>query len=391
MKRLIYADTNSYGVFHRGFNGSSLAMFAAIYEEIVYVATPSSANIIRHDMGGVFPDNISYRKIWINAPNSKFGKILHHFLQSLNSIAIVLFANKNDVVYFNYCPLLALLFINFIAKVTRKKVIITWHNELSTLLDDNPFKYNLLSTFILKKIQFNRYKWAQSILFCFPGKHIKENAIKLILGDSCKQKIISFEHTWLFSKTISINVGKEKQQKNIAKNIHIGFVGTAREERWLNDIINFRKKISAKITITVIGRVFCKPDVLVNNNIQFIPGSEKDFISDNMMKKRLHEMSFIVFLYPQNSYKLTASGSIFDAIDAEKYILGLHNDCFDSLFDSRVHVGKLFNSIEDIILFVNNTDITIIPSLDYHYIKHRLSPSYEANTFKDELNKIDFI
>ena len=153
MKTLKYIDINSTGLFHSGFNASSLLMMSEIYDKVDYYADESSALSTKKLLKGNFPNNITYIPIKVIKKNNKFGNIFHHLNQIYNSLKIIIKSNKSQIIYFNYAPVLAIPFINLICKITKKKVIITFHNELSTLQENSTFRYNRITTKILKNLK----------------------------------------------------------------------------------------------------------------------------------------------------------------------------------------------------------------------------------------------
>jgi len=98
-------------------------------------------------------------------------------------------------------------------------------------------------------------------------------------------------------------------------------------------------------------------------------------------------MDILIFLYPEDKYKLTASGAIFDSIDREKIILSLHNDYFDDLF-SRVFIGYQFDSIELMVEYIKGLSKEKLPIIDYKNVKNKLSPESEAKEFSRIINNI---
>lgn len=383
MKTLKYIDINSTGLFHSGFNASSLLMMSEIYDKVDYYADESSALSTKKLLKGNFPNNITYIPIKVIKKNNKFGNIFHHLNQIYNSLKIIIKSNKSQIIYFNYAPVLAIPFINLICKITKKKVIITFHNELSTLQENSTFRYNRITTKILKNLKEGQKKWAENLYYCVLGEHIKKNTQKTLFSEQLQDKILSFEHSWIFTKKNKI--------KKTEKDKKIGIIGSVREERWLDDIFSFRKKIQSDIDITLIGRIFCNKDILIQNGLKFIPGADEHFVSKELMSNTIQEMDFIVFLYPTNSYKFVCSGALFDAIEEEKYIIALHNDCFDSLLKNADGNCKLFNTVEEMINYVNTIKIEELELKDFSIIKNTLSPENQAIEFKKELEKIKFI
>lgn len=70
--------------------------------------------------------------------------------------------------------------------------------------------------------------------------------------------------------------------------------------------------------------------------------------------KLVTEMDALLFLYEKDSYKLTASGAILEAIWNEKPIVALHNHYFDYIFDKFGSIGCLCDSIDEIVNVINN-------------------------------------
>lgn len=379
MKRLVYVDTNSTGVFHKGFNSSSLLMFSLIYKKVEYYASESSAKNVLLDLNGEWPKNVVYHKIKINNPEDKKGKIIHHLLQIYYTFYLIIFSNNKQTLYFNYNPILILRQVNWLVKILKRKTIITLHSELEFLFNQNFHNLNKFSISSLKSLQKENYLWANSLYFCCLGEHIKKNS-KNILSKNTWEKLLYFQHTWIFDNV------DEKNKEKIDNKINIGFVGTIREEKWLESIIYLKNKLgNDRFNFNAIGRIFCSPQILQNAKINFIEGANQHFVSDHLIKKELNKQDYIVFLYPKDSFKVTFSGSIFDAINSERCILALHNDCFDSLF-KKAKFGKLFNNIDQIIDFLHNNNNNM--NLDFKIIKKNLLPETEVKNFQICLNKI---
>lgn len=385
MKTIKYIDINSTGVFHLGFNASSLLMMSEIYDEVIYYASSSSAKLVKNELGGEWPKNVIYHKIIVVDPKNKVNKLLKLFFQIWYTIIFIIISNKKNTIYFNYNPILSLPLINFLVKIFKNKVIINVHSEIDFLKNNVFYDLNRMSVKILQLLKSNHYEWAKTLYFCCLGEHIKKNA-EIFLSNNFNEKLIFFEHTWIFKNNIICK--KNVDHKNI---FNIGFVGTISENKWLDSLIYLREKLPlSKYNITAIGRILCNSKLLLDNNVNFVKSADYKFISSELMKEEIAKQDYIVFLYPTDSFKLIASGSIFDAIDAEKYILALHNDCFDSLYN-RAIFGELFYNIDDIVDYLQNYHRTQVNNLiDYQTVKYKLSPKFEAKKFKSILQKIKF-
>ena len=118
----------------------------------------------------------------------------------------------------------------------------------------------------------------------------------------------------------------------------------------------------AKKAIKLLGgkveNIDTSPHTLINwiGKDETIPRTDFD--------KYINELNFILFLYPTNSYKLTASGAITDAIRLHIPILSLKNDFFCDLIGNN-SIGYLKDTIEELANTIR-TIITTKESIDYN-------------------------
>lgn len=271
-------------------------------------------------------------------------------------------------------------FINWYCKKSKKKVIIMWHGELEFLYNNQ--RLNFISDKTLHWIQNKSVKVADSLFFCVAGKSIIKN-LHLVVAKQFISHFISFEHTF-----ISQNKNPAKIS-NGSKNIKIGTVGTINEYKGLSNILKIASKLKPydNIHLYTLGRVFCDPQILKENNIYYIKDADKKFIPKEILNESIDKMDVLIFLYPTNKYKLTASGAIFDSIDREKLILSLHNDYFDELF-KKAFIGYQFDSIESMADFIINLKEEDLPKVDYKKVKYQFSPESEALIFSKTLKQI---
>ena len=97
-------------------------------------------------------------------------------------------------------------------------------------------------------------------------------------------------------------------------------------------------------------------------------------------------MDCLIYIYPEDKYKLTASGALFDAIDREKIVLSLHNDYFDEIF-RKANLGKQFSSINELCDFLRKADLSVFNTINFEQNKYLLSYEYASKDLKDVLEK----
>lgn len=378
--KLLYIDSFGIGSFHETFNSSSLKMMSEIFNNVKHYSTKSSFEAVSNLLHDV-PQNVNHHNILVLKPKWKIGRFLQLLSSFILNIYFVVFKlKKKDIAFFNYNSLWAMPFINWYCKKSKKKVIIMWHGELEFLYNNQ--RLNFISDKTLHWIQNKSVKVADSLFFCVAGKSIIKN-LHLVVAKQFISHFISFEHTF-----ISQNKNPAKIS-NGSKNIKIGTVGTINEYKGLSNILKIASNLKPydNIHLYTLGRVFCDSQILKENNIYYIKDADKKFIPKEILNESIDKMDILIFLYPTNKYKLTASGAIFDSIDREKIILSLHNDYFDELF-KKAFIGYQFDSIESMVDFIINLKEEDLPKVDYKKVKYQFSPESEALIFSKTLKQI---
>ena len=376
MKRIIYVDNFSTGIFQEVFNTSSLKMMSTIFEEVVYY-TSNSVKKNTYSFYNEKPVNITHRFIPILNFNNSFGNFIRHLLPIFTSIYVILKSKKSDIIYFNYNVLWAMPVINFLSRVLNKKIILMCHGEMEYLV--NGVNINFLSTYLLRKFKSNSFEPANNLYFCVIGVHIKKNLVKL-LPNKVSRKLVYFNHSHIFKEA-------PKKDDLVSTTINVGVVGTVRENKWLSSIMELGNNIKSipHISFSAVGRVYCKEAQLVEAGINIVKDSNTRFLSRAEMNHAISKLDYVLFLYPVGSYKYTASGALFDAIDNEKQILALKNDYFNDVFNYCPELGSLFNNIQELTEFIKELNDSNKKRIDYENIKNKLSPQSAAKLFKSQL------
>lgn len=379
MNKIIYVDNFSTKNFQEIFNVSSLKMMSDVFDEVVYY-TSKSNKVATYGLFNEVPKNIKYRFIPIIGFSNALGNVIRHIFPIITSLYVILRTKKKDVIYFNYNVLWAMPFINFLSKTLNKKVVLMCHGEMEYLT--NGVKINVISDYFLKRFLSKSFKLSRSLYFCVLGEHIKKN-LKILLPQHVSDKFLFFNHSHVF-KTIA------QKNKIISSEVNIGLVGTVRSNKWLSSIIELGQKIkdSPHINFTAIGRVYCDVQTLHDVGINIVNESDSRFLSRNEMDNAISKLDYVVFLYPKESYKFTASGALFDAIDQEKQILALKNDYFNSIFKHCPQIGKLFNNIEELSNYIKSLNTNQSSSLDFEYVKLKLGTIKAGEMFKKQLDII---
>jgi hypothetical protein len=293
-------------------------------------------------------------------------------------------AKKADVIFFNSNPPWAFPYINKLARFIKNKIIVVFHGELEFLID-NKKRLNRFSQKSIYLLTKQTFKISSNLYISCLGEGIKKRLLSFI-SDNVKKQIIHFEHTAIFKNPVQNRIIDNER-------IKIGITGTINPSKsdW-KELLNFASLLQniPNVELYVIGRIYCDPFLLSNAGVKYIQGAESNSLSRLQIDNKISEMDYIAYLYPRDSHQLTASGAVFDAINAERYILALKNHYFVDLFNSRICAGSLFENINEMVNFIEQNKKNM-PAISYSQIKHRLSPQFESIQFQLLLKELKII
>lgn len=162
------------------------------------------------------------------------------------------------------------------------------------------------------------------------------NSIKLNLSSYIKlNNTEAIEHPYLYDK-----VYKKKQYS--PNRIKIGFVGLPTEEKgffWLYKQLSSGNR-KENIEFYLIGDM----RTVEHSKDQFLLCFNKNsIINDIDIKNELSKVDYVIFPFPDENYKLRASGTVFDAINARKPILTTNNSFITEVISSEKTMGIVFD------------------------------------------------
>ena len=111
------------------------------------------------------------------------------------------------------------------------------------------------------------------------------------------------------------------------------------------------------------------------------------------MRTRIDQLDFILFFYNSETYRLTASGTIFDAISRKKPIIALRNDYFEYIFNKFGSIGYLVDSIEEMATLIQHihSNKEIQQEFDFDEIQNMMSTENITRDFTYKLREIGII
>lgn len=187
------------------------------------------------------------------------------------------------------------------------------------------------------------------------------NLTYLILGPSIKESLIQ-KMPHLKKYLISIDLPclfKNQEIKKYKKNdiLKFGFLGVGKKSKGIDIFIKLAhdvQKQNEKPKFIVIGHII---EGSYEKSYVCIP-SPKLPLKQEKYNEYIQEIDYAIFLYKKDSYKLTASGALFDAFSHLKPVIVLRNPFFEYYFDKMGDIGYLCDDYEElrdlIINIINN-------------------------------------
>ena len=345
MKQVIYINSYANKKHHELFNTAVLIALNNFNIKL-YSGKRSKNNMIFLSKENGFKlnfNNIKSTNLFILEGNSRWTNFFKYILGTLYNIYILLSSNKNDILIYNFNNSLSLYFLNKLNSLLKRKILIFCHGEMELLINNEGgglaklLKWNLRNFFLRKR---NIY-----ISFWVLGDCVIEN-LKNIIGENIKY-FYSIDHPYFFNKNIDENINNKNNVVSFAT------IGELNIFKGLYSYINLLEKVNMKDkSFSIIGNTSDHVEELKKKNI--ILRGKDNYLDRKDFENLISKIDYALYFYSSNKYKLTASGAIFDAINARKPIIALENDYFRYLFKKYGTIGYLCKNIDEMAEVINN-------------------------------------
>lgn len=389
-KRAIYIDTNSHGTMHDQFNAAMLLVCAKSFEEIYYYGGKSSMLNTIKLIDSSFRISIKQRKIAVVGGSGRFSLLLRTIVSNIQNIRFLIFSKQNQILIYNFNNFLSIRPLNFLNKIVSREIIICCHSELSFLANDcihNNYIYNL-RTRNLRDIFLNPNTIiSDKLYFTVLGDSIKDNLSQIIQPNKLNH-IISIDHPYFFSH-IKI--------KNKSSKLKLGVIGTMAQEKGADILVEIAQKLKLKdrsdVSISIIGRILCKTEQFSQNGIILPSNLGKESIPRDEFDSLISGLDYILYLYPNSSYKFSASGSLLDSLNIESPVISFKNNYFQYIFNKFGDFGYLVDNVPEMISLIEElADPSHTPKIfEFEKIKSQFSPDAIKEVFISNLISIGFL
>ena len=329
-KAIIY-EPWAHNMAHYEFLKAFIKTILCIYDDVSFIG---EKNLVGHLRDEPVLQKCQFKVFKITTYNTIRGKLLSIPNEVRNLLQIKKIAKGADI-YFSFGTPHSMLIAERILK--KNRVFYVQHMALQAIHEN--LGITKLNHYVLPAIK----KLPKNHKMIVLGNSIKENLLKdvPVLSDD---KIIAIEHPFLFQvKTISTD--KIMKEKIRIGTVGLGTVGKGYDR--LNEIGQFinDKKLSDKMQLLHIGNLL---GVTVDSECVSLPFNSSNMIPADDFNAEIAKLDWILFLYPVDSYKLVASGAVFDAFKFGKPILAIKNDYFMHLAGLGDVFGFLVDDIEQL-------------------------------------------
>lgn len=370
-------DSFSHHHFHEMFNASLLRICSYLSSDIRYYAERNSIICIKNILINENINDVKFNNIPVFGYNIKHLTIIRYLLSAFLNVLYLIKTPKNMLLVFNYNNAFSLRVINNLNNFFRKNILIFCHGELECLAPDysehSSFFEHLLEktikTFFIREQSINR-----NMYFMVLGDKIRLN-LASILPKKIMGHIYSLDHSCIFSNHA------DKDDINKDKIIKLGVRGGVMVGWGLNELNFLKSMFSTEIDKGIIE--FC-----------IIGGYGNKMLTRKEVNENTHDADYVLFLNNAKNYtyKFTASGGVFDAINFEKPIIALRNDYFEYIFTKFGCFGYLMDTVEEMKAIIQNIiNERVVKEYPFAAIKQALSPKTVSVSLENILREIKFI
>lgn len=389
MKRIKIVDYYAVNTFHEVVNFSLIKICSCLFEKVQYVSGKTAVQNIQHltHQREETLENVSYKVMPNYNADSPAGARIRDLWGSMTTLMYYIFLPYDTLLLFNYTNKISLPIILILNILLRKKIIFLFHGELEFLVSN--VSYLKTAGWYKKSMQLSfSYLFSKSPVYALVlGDSIKKNL--LTIYPNLYDRILSICHPYFVDK---IQYTPSKHDDGI---IRIGTVGTMKKSKGLKEYIMLASSLkdllnNKHVELYSIGRVYAD-GIQLSDDIIWI--GAKEGLPREIFEEQVQKLDYILYLYPTDSYKFTASGAILDAVKLHKPIIALKNDYFDFLMGEYPigYVEDSLNHLEKVIrqLSCNGSEKDFTYALKT--LENKITIESNANLLKKQLEKIHWL
>ena len=369
--KAVIIDMYSHGSYHEVINQAYLMMISDIYEEVTYIADKSSCENLKSllDKCGVRKNNIIFKEKHVKKYKIKNRGIAYLVKLLTTSYLNYKYYNKapNDSdVFYNNNLFFAILLISIFSKKD-KNIFDLCHNEMELI--DKSSVSSVASSILSKYLRFVFCKVKLNKIFHFillsPDM---VDYFRTFISKHNYERIFWIDHSYIRPEN------KIDVKYRITDNrIKIGIPGAITSSRGLSTLKYLLANLKNQ-NICIYALSTCSEVIEADNFVVLNKG--RGLLPFEQYNAYVQSMDVMLLLYDTDSYKLTASGAILEAIWNEKPIIALKNAYFSYLFKQFGQMGVLCDNADSLCQALSMLDNASKYISRIQFAKQALMPNY---------------
>lgn len=380
-KKAVVIDAYSRGSYHEVINQAYLMMISDLYEEVIYIADKSSCDNMKNlldkcnvDYSNVIFEEKHFRDFKLKSPGLNYlAKLLK--VSCLNYWYYIK-ASKDSDIFYNNNLFFATILITFFASKS-KNIYDMCHNEMELI--NLSEAYSATTKLLSKYFQmiFNRMALDKVFHFMLLSPKMVDY-FKKFISPRNYDRMYSIDHSYIRPENV---VGHDFMIHD--SRMKIGIPGAITPQRGLDTL----KRILDSLTndnVCIYALSSCS-EAIENSHFVMLNKDSK-LLPFEQYNAYVQSMDAMLLLYDKDSYKLTASGAVLEAIWNEKPIIAMHNMYFDYLFEKFGELGVLCDDVDELCEQLNFFNCKALFVGSVHHAKKTLEPSSVKGQLKKILN-----
>ena len=337
--------------------------------------------------------NIKRKELFVVTSSSRRGIIFRYLFSMLNDIWQLMVAPYDEIIVYSFDSI-SVRILNILNKVLRKRIILFRHGSME-MLQVNPSGKGMFYRFenkLIKQFFLNQdLRISDNLHFFVLGDIIIKNLSVLLSEDKIKH-FHSIEHPYVFDKN-----SLYKHREINTTQLYVGTLGVFNEYKGGRSILELVKILKFKgidnINISVTGKIDFDISLLRDAGIDLPSNEGESMVSIGELKDRINQLDFILYFYPKDIYRLTASGAVFEAINRKRPIIAIRNEYFEYIFKKYGSIGYLVDTVDEMADIIYRISSGIENHVDYNFeqIQKLLSTDNIAIILEEQLREIGFI
>lgn len=340
---IIICEPQCIGFEHAEFNAALISVVKNAYphEKILFLAEKEHLFNVQNLLKTCYLDVCDYQEI--NVPE-RFDRESKRFLTEFKLVKYVFNLAKKiktEKVIFSSITSPTLISIKFwLMRLRNIRCIVIPHSILETIVKYPHISRDFIFSLKIWIPLFNSDRLRYLVL----GKPIEKELLTKI--PKIRENVYSLNHPFFF---------RNNQINSLPNKIKFGFLGAGLIRKGIEDFFTLAENVIRKnennVEFILIGQLLDKIKVSQNSvtiSSHDHPLNREEY--DNLSRS----ISYALFLYKKDQYKLIASGAFFDAISNLKPIIAIRNPFFEYYFNLMGNIGYLCDSVEEMENIVEN-------------------------------------